>query len=819
MIMKTSILKMTWRSIRTFFGRYIALLLIVALSAGFFAGLKITKDAMANTCDKYLTEQHMYDFRLFSTLGFTDEDVEAFADIKGVEYVEGSKSADVMLEYDGDSRAYKIFELADKTNLPSLTAGRMPEADNECLADDAKFTEDDIGKVITVSKENDDTVASQISGDEYTIVGLANTPLYMGVERGTTSIGSGALAGFIYIAEENFSVDAYTEINIILEDKAKIYSDEYDDIIEKYDEIITTECEKRADIRYEAILAENNLTPELAEMAGILPADTYVLTREENTGYVSFENDTSIISGIANIFPVFFIMIAMLVCMTTMTRMVDEERTQIGVLKAMGFSDFGIMAKYLLYAGSATLIGWIIGFFICTWGLPEVFWFAYNAIYDFAPLSYLFSKELAVVTLVVSMAGILGSAFVSCRKELMSVPAKLIRPRAAKNGKRILLERIAVLWKKLSFLQKITLRNMFRYKRRLIMMLVGISCCAALVVTGFGARDSMINIGKLQFENIQLYDMEAAFEEGEEANVKEQLDKINDIDNYITGSINRVDINSEEAMNSVSMMSFEEIDKLDKFWKFYSDEEKIAYPKKGEVVVNIKIADKLGLEVGDTIEVRDPDMQSCTLTVSGIFDNYIFNFLLISKETYEESFGEWQANTALISADGDVEKIAELINELDEITSVSHLSATEDMVTSALSCLDYIILLIILFSGALAFIVIFNLTNINLAERSREIATVEVLGFYPKETESYVLRENLVLSIIASFIGLPLGTLFHKVVMSMILIDSLSFDVHVKPISYVLAFICTVSFAIIVNLFMKRQIGKICMTESLKAVE
>ncbi|MBQ4522233.1 MAG: ABC transporter permease [Lachnospiraceae bacterium] len=820
--MKTSIFKMTWRSIRTFFGRYMALLMIVALSAGFFSGLKITKDAMVNTGDKFLKEQNFYDFRLFSTLGFTEEDVEHFALVSEVESAEGMKTLDALMEYEGESRPFKLFSMPENINLPSLTSGRMPEADTECLADANKFDEEDIGTVIRLAEDNEESINSQISGREYTIVGLVDSPLYIGLDRGSTSIGSGAIYGFLYLPEGNFTGEYFTEIDITLKETAAIYSNEYETEIERQEETITKLCKELVDKRYEDILSSQGLTSELAGQMGMNPPETYVLTRSENAGYVSFENDTAIVSGVANIFPVFFILIAMLVCMTTMTRMVDEERTQIGVLKALGYSDMKIMGKYLLYAGSATVIGWGIGFFLCTWGLPLIFWFAYNALYDFAPLSYLFSPDLAMITLVVSLAGILGSTFFSCRKELGRVPAKLIRPRTAKNGKRILMERITLLWNKLSFLQKITMRNMFRYKRRLIMMLVGISCCAGLVVTAFGVRDSMIEIGTLQFEKIQTYDMEATFETGMENEVAMKLDELTEIEDYLTVSSHRVDLVGSDNMNSVSMLSFAEMDRVLDFWGFYKEEERILLPEKGEAIINEKIAEKLSLSIGDSFEIRNADMQSYTVTVSGIFDNYINNFVIVSPETYAEVFGEWEANTALIDVKGTVENtedMAKKLTEMEEIKSVSQLSVTKQNVDSALSCLDYIIWLVVFFAGALAFIVIFNLTNINLAERSREIATVQVLGFYPKETESYVLRENLVLSIIASFIGLPLGTVFHRIVMSMIVIDTFTFDLQITPLSYVLSLICTAIFALIVNLFMKRHIGKICMTESLKAVE
>lgn len=829
-----AVMKMTWRSVKTFFGRYMALLLIVAISVGFFAGLKITTDSMLNTGEIYLDEQNFYDYRLFSTLGFTEDDVKAFSELDGVELAEGTKSANVLIDYEDNKKAVTLMSVTEKINLPSLVSGRMPTERTECLADSKFYDEDDIGTTVSLSAENDESVGEQIDGTEFMIVGLAQSPLHLGIDRGTTDIGNGSVFAFFYLHKDAFLTEAYTEINLTLLGSAELelYSDAYDDIISDHKTSVTALCKELATNRYESLVEESGVTDEMAAMLGYESAaalleeehglsapDTYVLTRNENAGYVSFENDTAIVGGVANIFPVFFILIALLVCITTMTRMVDEERTQIGVLKAMGFSGGKIMAKYLLYAGSATVIGWAIGFFVCTWGLPQVFWFAYSVLYDFAPMPYLFSDGLAVMTLVVSLAAILGATFISCRKELISVPAKLIRPKATKNGKRIFLEKITPIWKRLPFLSKIVFRNMFRYKRRLFMMLIGIGCCAGLVVTAFGVRDSMINIGSSQFEEIQKYDMEASFEDGSEEAIKKELDGIAEINNYMTVSSNRVDLHGEKTMNSVTLMSFSDTERIAEFWTFAKDGEGLAMPKAGEALVNTKIAEKLNLSVGDTFEIQNADMQTCEVKVSGIYDNYIYNYVMINDKTYSDAFGEWAANTVLISMTGDDEALAERLTEMDEISSISRLSTMKETVDNALSCLNYIIWIVVGFSGALAFIVIFNLTNINIAERSREIATVEVLGFYPKETNSYVLRENLILSVLASIIGLPLGTLFHRIVMSMILIDSFAFDVKVTAISYVLSLVCTVLFAVIVNLFMRKQIGNIKMAESLKAVE
>lgn len=814
-----STVKMTLRSIRAFFGRYMALLLIVALSAGFFAGLKVTKDAMNHTGDLFLTEQNFYDFRMYSTLGFTEEDAEYFAKLSGVAVAEATSTLDALVFFDGSNRPFTLYAMPEQINLPALIEGRMPQSETECLADDERFSVDDIGKTILISEENTDAVKNGLANTEYTIVGLVDSPMYIGIDRGSTGIGSGVVHSFLYLPKENFSEEVYTEIDVVLAESAPLYSDAYDELIEKYKKTMKDECEAVAATRYEDLLAEYGLTPELGQKFGITEPQVYVLTRSENVGYMNFKNDTAIVSGIANVFPIFFIMIAMLVCMTTMTRMVDEERTQIGVLKALGYSNRAIMAKYMLYAGSATVFGWTIGFFLCTWGVPKVFWFAYNALYDFSDLKYLFSVSLAVITLVVSLAGILGSTWLSCKKELFSVPASLIRPRTAKNGKRVLLEYVTPLWKRLTFLQKITIRNLFRYKKRLIMMLIGIGCCAGLVVTAFGAGDSMRGISNLQYGEVQLYDMEVSFVPGEEETVEDLLDETEEVKKSHPALYQRVELLADEMVSGVTMMSFASSDKLAEFWNLHYKGEALTLPKKGEVMLNTKLAELLKVSEGDTVEIRTADMESGTVTVSAVFDNYIYNFCIVAPETYEDYFGTWEVNTFLLKADGDLDAIAEKLTGAEEITSVSQLRTTGNMVESALACLDYIILMVVLFSGALAFIVIYNLTNINLAERSREIATVEVLGFYPKETESYVLRENLALSIIASFIGLPLGILFHRVVMDLILIELLQFPRVIEPKSYVLSVICTIFFAWVVNLFMKRQIAKIPMAESLKAVE
>ncbi|MBE6673427.1 MAG: ABC transporter permease, partial [Ruminococcaceae bacterium] len=593
----------------------------------------------------------------------------------------------------------------------------------------------------------------------------------------------------------------------------------YGALIEEHRPAVQSLAENVANEKYAQLLQANGLTPEAAESLGIEKPAVYLLGRAENAGYASFENDTGIIGGVANIFPVFFLAIAVLVCTTTMSRMVDEERTQIGALKALGFGRRSIMAKYLLYAALATLIGWTVGFFLCTWALPKIFWLAYNEIYNFAPIDYLFSPSLALITLAVSLISILLTTYLSCRKELAEAPASLIRPRAGKVGKRVLPERIKPLWNRLSFLHKITLRNMFHYKRRMIMMLVGIGCCAGLLVTGFGVRDSMIDVGRIQYNEIQQYQLEVGYEEKDSLSAASSVKSLPQVDACLPVRTDFVELHGSASMSSVRLVSYDDADGFRSYWQLTQNGKALSLPSVGEVLVSPKIVEKLSLSAADTLEIRNAAMQSATVTVAGVFDNHVYDYVLMSSETYGQAFGDRMDNTLLIKTDAAPESLAKELTELDAITTVNALQNMEHNISEALNCLNYIIWLIVFFSAALAFIVIFNLTNINIAERRREIATVQVLGFRPHETKSFVLSENLVLSVIASLLGLPLGKLFHMTVMSMVKIDLVHFGNNIEPQSYLLSFVMSVLFAVIVNGVMKRQIEKVNMAESLKAVE
>ncbi|MGN0362451.1 MAG: FtsX-like permease family protein, partial [Bilifractor sp.] len=536
-----------------------------------------------------------------------------------------------------------------------------------------------------------------------------------------------------------------------------------------------------------------------------------------------FESDTSIIHSIADIFPLFFIVIALLVCITTMLRMVEEERGQIGTLKSLGYSERAIAGKYMRYALSAAVLGWAGGFFPGTFFLPRGFWAAYSTLYDFIGLRYLFDGRLAVVTLLVTVLSIGIGTMAACVRVMRETPASLIRPRSTKPGKRILLEYCTPVWKRLSFLRKATLRNMLRYKIRMIMMLVGVGCSGALVVTAFGVRDSMVHVGSQQYEGIQTYQLECAIDTDQRslADIMKEVEEEKDVTKVLPAFSKVLDVSSKtSSMSSVSLYAFADGTDLSGFWKLsdVSDGGTLVVPDDGSALVSRRLSEKLGLSVGMKFTASGQ-----TLRAGHTFVNYIGNFILTSQKTGEDLFGETGPNTLLICtrnlSAGQEQSLSEKLGTMTGVTGITRLSESRAKVDSSVACLNYIIWLLIAFAGALSFIVIFNLTNINLEERSREIATVEVLGFTPGEVRFYVLRENLVLSFIAGLLGIPLGILCTHAVVSRILLDNMTYQIAVRPFSCVLALIITVLFAVIVNVLMRRQIRRINMAESLKAVE
>ena len=572
--------------------------------------------------------------------------------------------------------------------------------------------------------------------------------------------------------------------------------------------------------------ANQQLDEAQDELDELEEPDVYLLGRDTNIGYASFDNDSSIVNGIANVFPIFFFLVAALVCVTTMNRMVEEQRTQIGVLKALGYSEGSIMGKYLFYSGSAAGLGCLIGFFGGSILFPYVIWQAYAIMYRMGGICFVFDLRLGLVSLAASMLCSMGTTYLSCRYELMSVPAQLMRPKAPKAGKRILLERLTFVWNRLSFLVKVSIRNVLRYKKRFCMMVVGISGCTALLVTGFGVKDSIANIAGQQFGSVQTYGMSLLMQENYSQGEWEELEDYlrEEGRGYTRASERSMDLDLADGKTKpVTVVIPEDTTRFGNDWDLHTESgEPIPFPKQGEAILTAEFARRQGIKEGDTVSLSDEDGNRLTLRIIGLSENYVYNYLYLTADSWESQNGEApDCRSVYINTEGvaDEHRLLARLMKLDAVSSVTVNQDTLDRFDSMMSSLDYIVLVIIICAGSLAFIVLYNLTNINITERIREIATIKVLGFYPMETAAYVFRENLFLTAIGGSVGLVLGKLLHWFVMEQINIDMVSFPHTVMPLSYGYSLLLTFLFAFIVNLVMFQKLDKINMAESLKSIE
>ena len=563
--------------------------------------------------------------------------------------------------------------------------------------------------------------------------------------------------------------------------------------------------------------AEKELAEGEAELEDSIRPELFALDRTSNPGYVTFENDSAIIDGIAVVFPVFFVLVAALVCITTMTRMVNEERTQIGTLKAMGYSSPVIMAKYLLYAGLSALLGCLLGFFVGATGLPYIVWFAYNIMYQYEDLLFHFSPFMLTACLLVSVAGSLFVTWLACRSALAEKPAELIRPKAPAVGKRVLLERIGPLWRRLPFLSKVSIRNAFRYPSRVFMMLLGIGGCTALMVAGFGAKDSLAGVGGFQYDEISLYDVvvtldakkvgsnpEALWEDWAEHAALAHREEIRLLNRDGVGK--DTDLILAEAADITPLINLHT-----------KNREEILWPGKGEAVITTKLSETLGLRAGDAAVLRLSDGREQSVTISGVCEYYVGHAVFASPEGFRDT----GRNYALIRVkDGeDASLRAAKLRSAEGVNYVSLTRTERETLENSMASIDLLVLMLVFCSGALAFITLYNLTNINIMERIREVATVKVLGFTPHETAQYILNENLMLSFFGALFGLGLGKLLHRFVMLSIKLDYMTYDVRIAALSYGLSFVITVVFALLTNLFMRGKLEKVNMAESLKSVE
>ena len=1092
----------TLREVHHTFPRFLSLLVLSALAVCFLAGLRATAPDMKLSADAYFDQQNLMDLHIASTLGLTQEDVDAIAEEEGVASVQGAYTIDALVPMDNQEMVVKVLSYSGEgdVNQPALVEGRLPEGEDECLVEPLflELSGLSIGDTISLDTGEGD-YADALSVEEVTIVGTANSPLYIALDRGSSTLGTGSVDAFLILPRESFTLDYYTDAYLLAEGASELetYSDEYEELVDQLAQQLEPLSKERSALRYdEASQAISDAEDELAQAeeeanqqltdaeaeitssrqelddakkqledakkqldsgeaqyaagmeqlesgwqaldaasleledgkeqyeqgqtayqaalalyqiqaaaverqletqaeleastqartqatqaalqaateaaledplsymevynrvyeetyqsvydtayaqayaqaqenssqwqelqtskaqldqtkaqldaakaqlnqgeieyrAGVRQLESsqrqledsreeldqgwedyetglqqwedgekayqegyesytqsrqeaedqlkdgrkeveqakrdltlledgewYILDRNTNTGYVSYSMDADRIANLAAVFPLIFFLVAALVSLTTMTRMVEEQRTTIGGLKAMGFSRGSIAIKYVGYGFLSSVIGAVLGLAVGLTLLPWIICTAWSAMYTIGDIHYSFEAATSLLAAGAAVGTVTLAALLACFSTLAATPAQLMRPKAPPVGKRIFLERITPLWRKLSFHYKITLRNLFRYQKRFWMTVAGIGGCAALIVTAFGVRGSIMGVMEEQFDVLYHYTAQVGLVDEitplELEEVEDTLSESGLVDDSLACRVETVTAQSESYTLDCYLQTTPSQEELSRFveLRHRTDDVPVTLPDDGAVITE-KMASLLGVEVGDTITLDGESR--VTITVADITEHYVQHYIYVSDTYYETLFGEAPtANTVLVDFPVEESGAGELESQLvslDGVSSLTLLSDTADTFSSSMESVDYAVILIIFCAAALAFVVLMNLTNINITERRRELATLKVLGFYNREVSAYIYRENAILTVFGVLAGMVLGKFLHQWLILTVEVDMVMFDRVLDLSSYLWAAVLTVVFSLAVNLTARRKLRDLDMVEALKSVE
>lgn len=1058
------------REIRTTFNRFLSILVLSALAVAFLAGLRTAAPDMEYTADCYYDRTHMMDGYVMSTLGLTEDDLKALASAFGVTSAEGSRTLDAT---SGETTVV-IRDLPEQLNQLEVTEGRLPQSQNECVSESVLMTEMgvQVGDVIEVTLSEDSE--GDLSCTEYTIVGVVNSPLYVGTDRGSSSLGTGKVDGFVYVPEENFKTDYYTAVYLTFDGLEALdsYSDEYSDQLDRYLESLDSLAKERAKLRYDSVVAkaqeeldnargelesardeadkeladagkeleaarkelddgwadyedgketyrrkiqegqeeldnaaadlkssgqkleesraqyelglseyqsglaqyqtnkdaldeqqaaldafyaqyeaamaacegtssdgkmaaqkaqldaskaaldagyaqleavkaqldasktqldaaaqqlswgeqelasgraqyekgmtdleqarkdgqqeleealqklnngeedyadglkdyedgreeadkklgeaEEKLADAQAELDDIDVCEWYVLGRDTNTGFAGYSQDAERVSNLADIFPVIFFLVAGLACLTTMTRMIEDQRTQIGALKALGFSRLAVSQKYLGYAFGTSFLGGLLGLAAGCTLIPLVIANAFNIMYHIPQLQFRFQPAVCAAAVLAAVLCTTGAALWACLSTFMDTPANLMRPRSPKAGKRVLLERVKPIWSRLSFTRKVTVRNLFRYQRRFWMTVIGIGGCTALIVTGFGLHNSIFDILDKQFDEISLYDATVGLEDGitekEQQEVETYLSSAPEVERYMACHYEVIESSSGGAEHTCYIYTVADQGQFEEFIRLRhrKDSRPVQLNDSG-AVISEKLSELLEVEVGDSITL-DGDVRA-QVVVTDIVESYVSHYVYMTEACYAQTFGKTpEHNAELVAYTEDAgnlqtDRVSENLMSMEGVESYSNIGTLRGTFTNSMSAINYAIVIIIAAAAALAFVVLYNLTNINITERIRELATLKVLGFYDAEVTAYLYRENVFLTLFGIALGLIMGKWLHAWMVLTVEVELVMFGRTAPPYAYAAAAVLTMAFSAVVNIAAHFRLKKVDMVESLKSVE
>lgn len=752
-----------------------------------------------------------------------------------------------------------------------------------------------IGDVITFKSGTEDDISDTFNDSEYTVVGIVYSPCYVSYDLGSSGIGNGHISYCIYVPDDELKNDYYTEGYVIIDGAKELdtYSDEYKTMMDKYTDDIKGISKDRLDIRKQNIkdeyakakeekreeilgtirqnvvdsitkqyetyypgmdvsaMIEPYVTPayekavlqfdfesvyaEYDKMMKETLADSddwewYVLTRESSYSFRDYESSANRMKAIATVFPLFFIIVAGLVCLTTMTRMVEEQRGLIGTYKALGYGKGTIALKYVSYALAASLVGGIIGCIIGLRLFPYIIYDSWNIIYQLPSITYASHALLSVVAVLSLVLVTLIATLYSCYYELSEEPSVLMRPKAPKSGKKILLEHTFI-WKHMSFTRKVTMRNIFLYKKRFFMTVIGIAGCGALITAGFGIKDSVQSIIDNQYGQIIHYDDILVFNNNADTeSIKNVADNIakdeyykDSLMDYAYTSDVKVSGESDDYSTEITVVSNEQDYKDFVTFRSRKDKSELELTDSG-VIITEKLAKDLSVKAGDTILIQDDNNKQVSVNVTGVMEMYINNYIFMTSDYFNQVFGYTPDNNRILGKlTGDDETVQAAIGDRyltdSSVKSLTFVKANISRFENMIQSLDLVTWVLIISAGMLAFVVLYNLTNVNISERIREIATIKVLGFYDTEVGEYVYRENIILTLIGGVFGLFLGVALHSYIMTTIELDGVMFGTKINISSFLISYGITILFSLLINLIMYPSLKKIPMVESLKSVE
>lgn len=906
------------RSIGKSFNRFLSILFIVALGAGFMAGLAATSPDMFETADHYMDEYGWYDIDIKSFLGFDDSDALAVSEQDAIGTVMPMKIKDlVLMADDGDSYTCRVYaEFSDKTpelNRVNLTWGRLPSSPDECVIESfsGKYSGKipSVGEYLSVSPDNTDydSLVEDIASARMKIVGTVESPMCISIEGETTNVGSGSVALNVYTVSDYFTFERYTDLMIAVKgaEELSTFSDEYDELIDeavdklrdlaeersaKYADELRSDIESQRDdlISLSDVLFEVNksvgessaaakdevfslyetandpglglgISTMLREIAGdierrkapddiplysdvldsLADADEalellhdavwMIRTRDDSAGYSSYGDNVGKVAALSKIFPVFFFVVALLVALTTMTRLVEEKRAEIGTLKALGYGNGAIFTEYLGYGLAASVTGSLLGFRVGFVLFPKAISSAYGMMYFLPELITPIRREIVMWVAPVTIGSIIAATLAAAWSECVSNPAALLQPKAPPAGKRIWLEHIGFIWKRLPFIRKVTFRNLFRYMKRFLMTVIGVAGCTALLVTGFGLKDSINDIVDKQFGEIYRYELSMMITDPSEIDDDETLNAFLGNGEYVSSYVLCSQLNGKAEVGRESEPLTMVVPKTsDGFTQAVLLREResgkeVEFPSDG-VVLTEKLCEKLGIRVGDTVTIEDGDGVRGSVTVKGITENYVTSYAYMSAETYSETFNKESEPTLILAtladrgsgelSDSDITSKALLSSSVIYARTSRSLRTT---FADSIKSIDGVILVLILAAGLLSIVVLYNLINVNICERSKELATLKVIGFYERETRAYIFRETNILSVIGSLVGLLVGNRLHAFVVKTVEVDQVMFGRNIYPLSYLYAVAISFVFTLLVELLMHKKIAAIDMAAAMKA--